>query len=323
MEVKLLNDNLWYPTNKIFINGQWKDCNSKKRLTIENPSNGEVIAEISDSCEIDIDEAVNSASKALGNSWGDLTASERGRLLLKLSELVRNRVDNLAIIESIDVGKPLKQAKNDALALARYFEFYGGASDKIMGETIPYLKDYTVYTLREPHGVTGHIIPWNYPMQIIGRTLGASLAMGNACVLKPSEEACLTALAIGQLANEAGFPEGSINIVPGLGEKAGSCLIKHPDINHISFTGSVEIGKKVQTEAAKNLIPVTLELGGKSPQIVFEDANLEKALPFLINAGIQNAGQTCSASSRILVSKKIYAELIAVSYTHLTLPTKA
>ena len=310
MEVKLLNDNLWYPTDKIFINGQWKDCHSKNRLPIENPSNGEVIAEISDSCDIDIDEAVNSASKALDNSWGDLTASERGRLLLKLSELVRNRIDNLAIIESFDVGKPLKQAKSDALALARYFEFYGGASDKIMGETIPYLKDYTVYTLREPHGVTGHIIPWNYPMQIIGRTLGASLAMGNACVLKPSEEACLTALAIGQLANEAGFPEGSINIVTGLGEKVGSSLIKHPDINHISFTGSVEIGKKVQTEAAKNLIPVTLELGGKSPQIVFEDANLEKALPFLINAGIQNAGQTCSASSRILVSKKIYAELI-------------
>ena len=251
MEVKLLNDNLWYPTDKIFINGQWKDCHSKNRLPIENPSNGEVIAEISDSCDIDIDEAVNSASKALDNSWGDLTASERGRLLLKLSELVRNRIDNLAIIESFDVGKPLKQAKSDALALARYFEFYGGASDKIMGETIPYLKDYTVYTLREPHGVTGHIIPWNYPMQIIGRTLGASLAMGNACVLKPSEEACLTALAIGQLANEAGFPEGSINIVTGLGEKAGSSLIKHPDINHISFTGSVEIGKKFKLKLPK------------------------------------------------------------------------
>ena len=310
MEVKLLGEYLWYPTDKIFVNGQWKDCHSKKKLPIENPSNGEFITNISDSTEKDIDDAVNSASKALSSSWGNLTAFERGRLLLKLSELVRNRIDNLAVIESIDVGKPLKQAKNDALALARYFEFYGGASDKIMGETIPYLKDYTVYTLREPHGITGHIIPWNYPMQIIGRTLGASLAMGNACVLKPSEEACLTALAIGQLANEAGFPEGSINIVPGLGEKAGASLITHPDINHISFTGSVEIGKKIQSEAAKNLIPVTLELGGKSPQIVFEDANLEKALPFLINAGIQNAGQTCSASSRILVSKKIYSEVV-------------
>ena len=306
----MLSEYLWYPTDKIFVNGQWKDCHSKKKLPIENPSNGEFITNISDSSEKDIDDAVNSASKALSSSWGNLTAFERGRLLLKLSELVRNRIDNLAVIESIDVGKPLKQAKNDALALARYFEFYGGASDKIMGETIPYLKDYTVYTLREPHGITGHIIPWNYPMQIIGRTLGASLAMGNACVLKPSEEACLTALAIGQLANEAGFPEGSINIVPGLGEKAGASLITHPDINHISFTGSVEIGKKIQSEAAKNLIPVTLELGGKSPQIVFEDANLEKALPFLINAGIQNAGQTCSASSRILVSKKIYSEVV-------------
>ena len=310
MEAKLLNENLWYPTDKIFINGKWKDCYSEKTLSLENPSNGEIIAKITDSDERDVNEAVKSASNALRSSWGNLSATERGRLLFKLSELVKNRLDNLAFIEALDVGKPLKQAKNDAVALARYFEFYGGACDKIMGETIPYLKDYTVYTLREPHGVTGHIIPWNYPMQIIGRTLGASLAMGNACVLKPSEEACLTALAIGELAIEAGFPEGSINIVPGLGEKAGASLISHPDIDHISFTGSVEIGKTIQSEAAKNLVPVTLELGGKSPQIVFEDANIDKALPFLINAGIQNAGQTCSASSRILVSKKIYSEVV-------------
>ncbi len=305
----MLDHNLWYPTNKVFINGRWENPFSENYIDLVNPSNGEAIASIVKGDRNDIDRAVIAACDAMRGSWGETTAAQRGRLLLRLSELVRKRLDNLAYIESTDVGKPLTQARNDAIALARYFEFYGGASDKITGETIPYLNGYTVYTLREPHGVTGHIIPWNYPMQIIGRTLGAALAMGNACVLKPSEEACLSALAIGDLAAEAGFPEGSINIVPGLGSEAGLSLSQHPEVRHISFTGSVEVGQSIQTEAAKNLVPVTLELGGKSPQIVFDDANLDSAMPFLVNAGIQNAGQTCSASSRILVSRKIYTEL--------------
>ena len=196
----------------------------------------------------------------------------------------------------MDVGKPLKQARADALALARYMEFYGGACDKIHGETIPYLDGYTVYTLREPHGVTGHIIPWNYPMQIIGRSVGAALAMGNAAVLKPAEEACLTAIAFAAIAQEAGLPAGALNVVPGLGEEAGAALTAHPGVNHISFTGSVGVGTLIQAAAAKNVVPVTLELGGKSPQLVFADADLDTALPFLVNAGIQNAGQTCSAA---------------------------
>ncbi|NCM98271.1 MAG: aldehyde dehydrogenase family protein, partial [Rhodobacterales bacterium] len=197
-------------------------------------------------------------------------------------------------------------ARADALALARYMEFYGGAADKVMGETIPYLDGYTVYTLRQPHGVTGHIIPWNYPMQIIGRSVGAALAMGNACVLKPAEEACLTALAFGDLALEAGLPAGALNVVPGLGAEAGAALAGHGGVQHLSFTGSVTVGALIQAAAARHVVPVTLELGGKSPQIVFDDADLERALPFLVAAGVQNAGQTCSAASRILVQRGVF-----------------
>jgi aldehyde dehydrogenase (NAD+) len=196
------------------------------------------------------------------------------------------------------------------MAMARYMEFYGGAADKVMGETIPYLDGYTVYTLREPHGVTGHIVPWNYPMQIAGRTVGAALAMGNACVLKPAEEACLTSLALADLAREAGFPPGALNVVPGLGEEAGAALASHPGVRHLSFTGSVAVGALVQAAAARHVAPVTLELGGKSPQIVFADAELDRALPFLVNAGIQNAGQTCSAASRILVERSRCGEVV-------------
>ncbi|HHS83224.1 MAG TPA: aldehyde dehydrogenase family protein, partial [Devosia sp.] len=175
---------------------------------------------------------------------------------------------------------------------------------------IPYLDGYTVYTLREPHGVTGHIVPWNYPMQIIGRSVGAALAMGNAAVLKPAEEACLTALVFADIARQAGLPDGALNVVPGLGEEAGAALTAHPGVNHLSFTGSVGVGELVQAAAARNIVPVTLELGGKSPQIVFDDADLEAALPFLVNAGVQNAGQTCSASSRILMQAGIYDRLL-------------
>src|SRR5690606_2446883 len=174
------------------------------------------------------------------------------------------------------------------------------------GETIPYLDGYTVLTLREPHGVTGHIVPWNYPMQIIGRSVGAALAMGNATVLKPAEEACLTALAFAYIAQEAGLPAGALNVVPGTGEAAGAALSAHRGVHHLSFTGSVATGALVQAAAAKNAVPVTLELGGKSPQVVFADADLDAALPFLVNAGIQNAGQTCSASSRILVERAVF-----------------
>ena len=238
------------------------------------------------------------------------TATERGRLLAKMGRIVEGRADALADLEARDVGKPLKQARADVTALARYLEFYAGAADKLMGETIPYLADYTVFTLREPHGVTGHIIPWNYPMQIVGRSVVAALAAGNAVVVKPAEEASLTALVFARIAEEAGAPAGAVNVVTGLGEEAGAALAAHPGIQHLSFTGSTAVGALVQAAAGKNAVPVTLELGGKSPQIVFADADIGRALPFLVNAGIQNAGQTCSASSRLLVEQKIYEPLL-------------
>lgn len=286
-----------------FINGKWIQPHRGKFIELTNPSSGKILCKISRGSSEDIDHAVKAAENS---AWVHSTSLERGRFLLKMSQMVLNEVELLAELEANDVGKPLTQARGDAIALARYLEFYGGASDKIHGETIPYLKGYTVYTLREPHGVTGHIVPWNYPMQIIGRSIGAALAMGNTTVLKPAEEACLSALAFADIARRAGLPEGALNVVPGLGSEAGASLACHPGINHISFTGSEVVGKKIQAAAAKNVVPVTLELGGKSPQIIFEDADLEAALPFLVNSGIQNAGQTCSAASRILIQKSVF-----------------
>ncbi|MCF6302932.1 MAG: aldehyde dehydrogenase family protein [Devosiaceae bacterium] len=303
---------MWFETDKCFIGGQWVPPLSGKTLTLENPSDGSNICAIARGGAADIDAGVSAARGALSGVWGKMSAVERGRVLTKIGQKVLQRADELAELEAMDVGKPLTQAKADALALGRYMEFYGGACDKIHGESIPYLNGYTVYTLREPHGVTGHIVPWNYPMQIIGRSVGAALAMGNAAVLKPAEEACLTALAFADIAHEAGLPAGALNVVPGLGVEAGAALSTHADVNHLSFTGSVGVGTLVQAAAANNIVPVTLELGGKSPQIVFDDADLEAALPFLVNAGVQNAGQTCSASSRILMQAGIYDRLLAM-----------
>ena len=291
------------------IDGAWRASVSGQTLPLVNPSDGSQLAQIARGNAADIAAAVSAAQSALDGEWGRLSAAERGRILMKMSAITLERADELARLEALDVGKPLKQGRADAVALARYLEFYGGAADKVHGETIPFANGYTALTLREPHGVTGHIVPWNYPMQIIGRSVGAALAMGNACVLKPAEEACLSALAFGQIALQAGLPAGALNIVCGLGEEAGAALSAHPGVAHLSFTGSVAVGRLIQAAAALNTIPVTLELGGKSPQIVFADADLDAALPFLVNAGIQNAGQTCSAASRILVERPVFDEV--------------
>ncbi|SLN37505.1 aldehyde dehydrogenase family protein [Roseisalinus antarcticus] len=301
------------------IGGAWSP--GAETLVLSNPSTGAPITTIARGGAPEVDAAVAAARTALEGAWGRMTALERGRILTRLGQLILTRTEDLAELESRDVGKPLTQARADATALARYMEFYGGAADKVMGETIPYLDGYTVYTLREPHGVTGHIIPWNYPMQIIGRSVGAALAMGNACVLKPAEEACLTALAFAALAREAGLPPGALNVVTGLGAEAGAALAGHPGVQHLSFTGSVGVGSLIQAAAARNVVPVTLELGGKSPQIVFDDADIDRALPFLVNAGVQNAGQTCSASSRILVQQGVYDQVrdrMSAAYGNLT-----
>ena len=295
---------------KVFIDGNWQDPESGETLPVMDPSDGSEFGRIACGSAVDIDRAVQAAQNAMDGEWGKSIPVERGRLLQKLSALILKHEDELTEMEARDVGKPLTQARVDVKACARYFEFYGGAADKVHGETIPYLEGYTVLTLREPHGVTGHIIPWNYPLQIIGRTIGGALTMGNACVLKPGEEASQTALMVGELARQAGFPPGVFNIVPGLGEEAGNALIHHSGVNHLSFTGSTEVGALVQQAAAKNAVPVTLELGGKSPQVVFADADLEKALPFLVNASIQNCGQTCSAASRVIAESSIYEKLL-------------
>lgn len=306
-----IGDDLWFDPSRCLIGGRWVAPEGGETLPLVDPSTGGEIGQIARGRAADVDAAVGAARQAYDSVWSRVPAAERGRLLMKLGRLVEAKVDVLARLEAADVGKPLAQARADALALARYCEFYGGAADKLMGETIPYLDGYTVYTLREPHGVTAHIVPWNYPMQIIGRSVGAALAAGNACVLKPAEEACLTALVFAELAREAGLPDGVLNVVPGLGAEAGAALAGHDGVDHISFTGSVATGSMIQAAAAKHVKPVTLELGGKSPQIVFDDADIEAALPFLVRAGVQNAGQTCSASSRILVQKGAYEQVAA------------
>jgi aldehyde dehydrogenase (NAD+) len=304
-----------FAADRVLIGGEWRAAAGGQTLALENPSDGSELARIARGGAADIDAAVAAARRALEpgewSSWGRTSAFERGRTLAAIGRKVLENIELLARLEVQDVGKPLKQARADAVALARYFEFYGGACDKIHGETLPFAAGYTALTLREPHGVTGHIVPWNYPMQIVGRSVGAALAMGNACVLKPAEEACLTVLAFAHICAEVGLPAGALNIVTGLGEEAGAALAAHPGIDHVSFTGSVGTGALVQAAAAKNAVPVTLELGGKSPQIVFADADIDAALPFLVNSGIQNAGQTCSAASRILVERAVYDEVRA------------
>jgi aldehyde dehydrogenase (NAD+) len=299
-----------FNSEQVLIGGAWQNPASGEKLEVEDPSTGEAFGRIARSGAEDVDRAVAAARAGLSGPWGKASAVDRGRILARIGALITQRIDMLTELEARDVGKPLAQARADAVALARYMEFYAGAADKVHGQTIPYLDGYTVFTLREPHGVTGHIIPWNYPMQILGRSVGAALAMGNAAVLKPAEEACLTALAFARIAEEAGLPAGALNVVPGLGEEAGAALAAHPGINHLSFTGSVEVGAQVQAAAGPNAVPVTLELGGKSPQVVFADADLDEAMPFLLRAGIQNAGQTCSASSRIVVQESVHDEVV-------------
>jgi len=293
-----------------YIANQSQASTSGRTIPVIDPSDGQPYDEIQRGSAEDIDVAVRAARNCYESVWSKLSAAERGRLLMRLSNKIAENVEALTAIEQRDCGKPTKQAKADALALVRYFEFYAGACDKLHGSTLPYLDGYTVLTWREPHGVTGHIIPWNYPMQIFGRSVAGALAAGNVCVVKPSEDACLSLIYVAQVAAEVGFPAGAINIVTGYGHEVGDALARHPGIDHISFTGSPTVGTIIQQVAAERHCPVTLELGGKSPQIIFEDADLEQALPVVINAIVQNAGQTCSAGSRVLIQKSIYEPLL-------------
>ena len=293
---------------KNYINGEWKE-GSLGTLEMINPSYNRNIGEIASSGKQDVDEAVSAARNAFDGEWGKTEAAERGRLLQQTAEILKKHRDELAEIESKDTGKPLSQARADAGLIARYFEFYAGAADKLHGETIPYQNGYTVFTQRVPYGVTGHIIPWNYPLQMTGRTLGPALAAGNATVFKPAEDACLSVIRVFELMEAVGFPPGAVNLVTGTGEDAGSALVNHPGIDKVSFTGSPVVGSKVMKQSGDHIRPVILELGGKSPQVVFEDADLEAALPVIVNAIIQNAGQTCSAGSRLVIQESIHGKV--------------
>ncbi len=290
----------------LLIDGQWRSASDGRTIDVINPCDAKVFTTIDRGSEADIDAAVQAAQRAIDGAWGRMTATERGRILMKFGDLIARHADEIAQIEARDTGKPMTVARNDIVAVARYFEFYGSAADKIHGEQIPYLNGYNVQVVRVPHGVTAHIIPWNYPAQMFGRTLAPALAMGNAAVLKPSEDACLSGIRLAELLMEAGLPAGALNVVTGYGYEAGAALTAHPGINFATFTGSPEVGVLVQQATAKNAVPCVLELGGKSPQIVFNDVDVEKAVPIIVKAITQNAGQTCSAGSRLLVQQDIY-----------------
>ncbi|MGC4026523.1 MAG: aldehyde dehydrogenase family protein [Mesorhizobium sp.] len=292
------------------IDGKAVDALSGARVDVLCPSDGRVFASIPASGVADVDLAVKAAHQAFDEGpWSRMPAVERGRCLTRLFHLVEKHGDELAALEARDTGKPARQGKADVTATMRYYEFYGGAADKIHGDTIPFLEGFTALTLREPHGVVAGIIPWNYPLQILARVVGAALAMGNTLVVKPAEDASLTAIRIAELALEAGVPPGVFNVITGYGRDAGAALSAHPGVDYVTFTGSPLTGTAIQQAAAVNNRGVTMELGGKSPQIVFADANIEAALPVLVNAIIQNGGQTCSAGSRVLIEKPIYERI--------------
>jgi aldehyde dehydrogenase (NAD+) len=278
-------------------------------VAVLDPSSGKEIAQTADCGPDEIDRAVRAARRA-SRQWRKVAVAERARILRRIAELIKRDENDLAHLEALQTGKPLKQARRDAELTARYFDFYASAVETHYGSSIPLNADTMIFTEWEPHGVTAHVIPWNYPMQIFARTIAPALAMGNCCVLKPAEEAPLTAVRLASLAFEAGLPAGALNVVTGYGETAGAALTGHDDIDHISFTGSVEVGRIIAHAAANRVIPATMELGGKSPNIVFADADLERTLPGVINAILQNAGQTCSAGSRLLVHESLHDVLV-------------
>ena len=293
-----------------FIDGEWR-ASTGGTIPVIDPSTALQFGELSRGTAADVDDAVSAARHAFERVWSKVSPVERGRILGRFSRLITEHQEELGALECRDVGKPLGQSRRDMIACARYCEFYAGAADKLHGETLPYESGYTVLVLREPFGVTGHIIPWNYPAQIFGRSVIGSLAAGNAVVIKPGEEACQSILVLAHLAAEAGLPPGVLNVVTGLGAEAGAALAGHADVDHISFTGSPGTGTLVQQAAARHNRPVTMELGGKSPQVIFDDADIALALPVVYNAIIQNSGQTCSAGSRLLVQEGVFERVVA------------
>lgn len=300
-----------YGRRKMFIAGEWTDGVTGETFPTIDPATREVLAEVARGTEADIDRAVEAAGRALSSpAWAGLPHAARGRLLNRIAALIRTHAEELAEMETLDCGKPLSQSRADMETSAQYFEYYAGVADKLFGRTIPISSQYFDYTVREPVGVTAHIVPWNFPLAIASRGVAPALAAGNTVVLKPAEQTPLTALRLGELATEAGLPPGVLNVVPGFGHDAGARLAGHPRINHVTFTGSVETGIAVMKAAADNVVPVTLELGGKSPNIVFADAHFEDAIAGAMKAIFSNAGQVCSAGSRLLVQQELHDRFV-------------
>jgi aldehyde dehydrogenase (NAD+) len=299
-------------TEQLIVDGQRVDASDGGTFEVCDPSTGGPLAIVSKATKADVDRAVQAAHAALeSKAWGGAAPAERGRIMIRIAQAIRDQAEELATLESRDNGKPLRQARADVQIAARYFEFFAGIADKIMGNTIPLGPGFLDYTVREPIGVTAQIIPWNYPIQIGARGVAPAIAAGCAVVLKPAEDAPMTALRLGQIALECGLPAGVVNVLPGLGPEAGAALASHPGINQLTFTGSVSVGIAVAKMAAENVVPVVMELGGKSPNIVFADADLALTVQGVANAIFQNAGQTCSAGSRLLVQRKAHDELVA------------
>ncbi|HET6248810.1 MAG TPA: aldehyde dehydrogenase family protein [Tepidisphaeraceae bacterium] len=298
---------------KMLIDGKWVDSASGKTFETLNPATGQVIANVAEGDKADVDKAVKAARRAFEKGpWRKMSARERGRCLYKLGDLIEKNADELAMLETLDNGKPIRDAKGADLPLAiDCYRYYAGWADKIEGKTIPVNGNFFCYTRHEPVGVVGQIIPWNFPILMQAWKWGPALATGCTIVLKPAEQTPLSALRVGELAMEAGFPEGVINIVPGYGETAGAALSEHYDVDKVAFTGSTEVGKLIMQAAARtNLKRVTLELGGKSPNIVFADADMDAAVEGAFFALFFNQGQCCCAGSRLFVEDTVHDEFV-------------
>jgi phenylacetaldehyde dehydrogenase len=302
---------------KMFVDGKWVEAASGKTFPTYNPATGEVLAQVAEGDREDIDRAVKAARKAFESGpWPDMTPSQRGRLIWKLGDLIEEHLEEFAQLESLDNGKPLSVARvADVPLAADLFHYMAGWATKIEGNTIPISSGsnharFLAYTRREPVGVVGQIIPWNFPLLMAAWKLGPALATGCTVVLKPAEQTPLSALLLAELIAEAGFPGGVVNVVPGYGETAGAALAAHPDVDKIAFTGSTEVGKLIVQAAAGNLKKVSLELGGKSPNIVFADADMKATIPGAASAIFFNHGQCCCAGSRLYVEQSIFDHVV-------------
>jgi NAD-dependent aldehyde dehydrogenases len=299
------------PHYKLFINGNFVESSSKNKFPVYNPANNEIIAYVEEATNEDVEKAIEAANNAF-KEWSKTDPTRRGRILYKIASLLRDKSEELAKLETLNNGKPIRESIGDVLYAARLFEYYAGLADKIQGDTIPVPGDRFCYTIREPLGVTAHIVPWNYPLPLAARSIAPALAAGNTAVVKPSSYTPLTALKLAEISKEAGLPNGVLNVICGPGNTVGKYLISHKEVDLVTFTGSTESGREVLVLASKNIKPVILELGGKNPHIVLPDAKIDKTVQGIINGIITNAGQMCWAGSRVLVHESLHDKLIKI-----------